>query len=181
VALASAALLEDGIGIWPRRIASVGLAVLALTVSFNALQILNYATHPEYTYINAARRMTQYIDAHSNGNRLLLSISGDQITLFTHLPSLCDDFGTQDLPEKMTRYQPGWYAAWNDIDPGTLEDIHTHYSLEQVASYRALDDPDRNLLVLFKLHPLPNGLVRGQDQQNLQIVLPDDKVQIEVE
>lgn len=81
----------------------------------------------------------------------------------------------------MARSQPGWYAAWNDIDPGTLEELHTHFSLEQAASFRALDDPDRNILVLFKLHPLPSGQVRGQNQQNLQVILPDDNVEIEVE
>ncbi len=181
VALASAALLEEESGLWPRRIASTVLALLLLAAAFNGLQTFNYATHPEYTYIDAARRLSQFIDAHPNGNRLMVSISGDQITLLTHLPSLCDDFGTQDLDLKMARYQPGWYAAWNDIDPGTLEEIHSHFSLEQTASFRALDDPDRNVLVLFKLHPLPNGLVRGPDEQNLEIFLPDDKVQIEVE
>jgi hypothetical protein len=181
VVLASAAMLEEGSSLWSRRIASAGLAILVLTASFNGLQTLNYAVHPEYTYIDAARRLVQYIDTHPNGNRLLVSISGDQITLFTHLPTLCDDFGMEDLDVKMARYQPGWYAAWNDLDPGRLADIHQHYSLEEVASFHALDDEDRNLLVLFKLHPLPDGQVRFPDEQNLQILLPDDKVQIEVE
>ena len=72
----------------------------------------------------------------------------------THLPSICDDFGTMKLPDKLARYQPGWWATWNDIDPRILEALHVHYSLEQVASFHALDDPDRNVLVLFKLHPL---------------------------
>ena len=50
--------------------------------------------YPEYTFLNAARNLTRYIDAHPNGNRLLVSISGNDITLITGLPSLCDDFGT---------------------------------------------------------------------------------------
>ena len=181
IVLGSAAAVSEGSGLWSRRIASAGIAVLILTASFNGLQTLNYVAHPEYTFIDAARQLTHYIDAHPNGKRLLLSISGDQITLFTHLPSLCDDFGTVDLDVKMARYQPGWYAAWNDIDPGTLSDIHQHFSLEQVASFHALDDDDRNLLLLFKLHPLPNGETRSPGDQNLQVILPDDKVQAEVE
>jgi hypothetical protein len=85
--------------------------------------------------VNAAQRLTQYIDAHPNGKRLLVSVSGDQITLVTHLPTLCDDFGTPsrlfpDLPSKLAFYQPGWYATWNDMDPGTLEDLHNHFSVE---------------------------------------------------
>ena len=113
-----------------------------------------------------------YIDAHPNGNRLLVSISGDQITLVTHLPTLCDDFGTpRSWRPRLARYQPGWWATWNDIDPGTLADIHQHFSLEQVASFRAFDDPERNLLVLFKLHPLAGGQERDQGDQNLQVPL----------
>ena len=81
----------------------------------------------------------------------------------------------------MYNYQPGSYAAWNDLDPGTLADIHTHFSLEQVASFHAFDDPERNVLVLFKLHPLPNGQVRDQWDQNLQVPLPEDKIDIPIE
>ena len=54
-----------------------------------------YALHPEYTFVNAASTLTSYIDTHPNGKRLLVSISGDEITLITHLPTLCDDFGAQ--------------------------------------------------------------------------------------
>jgi hypothetical protein len=86
-----------------------------------------------------------------------------------------------DLPAKLAFYRPGWYATWNDLDPTTLEDIHSRFSLEQVAGFRAFDDPDRNLLVLFKLHPLPGGQVRDSAEQNLQIPLPGDKIEIPVE
>jgi len=154
------------------------LAIIALTALFNGIQTLNYAAHTEYTFVDAAQRLTQYIDHHPNGNRLMVSVSGDEITLITHLPALCDDFSIQPLPDKLARYQPGWFATWNDLDPGTLEDIHNHFSLEQVASFRAFDDTDRNVLVLFKLHPLPGGQARQPDRQNLQIPLPDDKIDI---
>jgi 4-amino-4-deoxy-L-arabinose transferase-like glycosyltransferase len=163
---------------------AIGMAALAVTV--NGAWTLNYAIHPEYTFVDAARRLTQYIDKHPNGNRLLVSISSDQITLVTHLPTLCDDFGAPggampDLVSKLAFYQPGWYATWNDLDPSTLEDLHSRFSLEQVASFRAFDDPDRNLLVLFKLHPLPEGQVRNPADENLQIPLPGDKIGIPVE
>jgi hypothetical protein len=157
------------------------VAFAALAVVFNGFQVLNYTAHPEYTFVDAAQRLTRYIDEHPNGRRLLVSISGDQISLVTHLPALCDDFGTQNLVTKLAHYQPGWYAAWNDLDPGTLEDIHTHFSLEQVASFHAFDDPDRNVLVLFKLHPLPRGQVREPGRQDLKIPLPGDKIDIPVQ
>jgi len=162
------------------------IALAVLTAAFNGLETLNYATHPEYTFVRAAQELTQYIDTHPNGNRLLVSISGDQITLVSHVPTLCDDFGTPspaypDLVTKLARYQPGWWATWNDIDPGTLEDIHMHFSLEQVASFRAFDDPERNTLVLFKLHPLPMGQKREYRPAELQVPLPGDKIDIGVQ
>jgi 4-amino-4-deoxy-L-arabinose transferase-like glycosyltransferase len=173
-------------GIWARRLGWAMVALAALAAASNGIQTLSYAAHPEYTFVEAAQRLTQYIDAHPNGNRLLLSISGDQITMTTHMPTLCDDFGTPsdsypDLVAKLVHYQPGWFASWNDLDPGLLEDIHTHFSLEQVASFRAFDDPDRNVLVLFKLHPLPKGKARDYDDQDLGIPLPEDKIGVPVE
>jgi hypothetical protein len=101
--------------------------------------------------------------------------------MITHLPAICDDFGTQDLASKLRDYEPGWFATWNEFDPGTLEDIHSRYSVEQVATFHALDHPDRNMLVLFKLHRLPNGQVREPTTQNLQVALPGDKIEIPIE
>jgi len=152
-----------------------------VAAGMHGAQTIRYATHPEYTWVNAATQLALYMDTYPNGKRLLDSISGDEITLLTHVPSLCDDFGTQDLAPKLAAYQPGWYASWNDLDPGTLEDLHTFYSLEQVASVPAFDDPGRDLLVLFKLHPLPNGKVRDPGDQNLKIALPDDKIDVPIE
>ena len=184
VAEGAAALMSQ-----PGRQRQWGWAVLVLAggaVVVNSAWTLSYAMHPEYTFVSAARDLTQYIDEHPNGRRLLVSTSGDEITLVTHLPALCDDFGTPtrsmpDLEAKLAAYQPGWFATWNDLDPGTLADIHTLFSLEQVASFHAFDDPERNVLVLFKLHPLPGGEVKDEDKQNLQVPLPGDRIDIPVE
>jgi hypothetical protein len=170
---------------WTRyRGAIPGFAVLGaamISVCLDAEWTANFAAHPEYTLVPAAQRLTRYIDQHPNGKRLLLSISGDEITMITDLPTICDDFGTQDLVSKLKAYQPGWFATWNDVDPGTLEDLHSRYSLEQVASFHAFDHPERNVLVLFKLHPLANGQMRNREAQNLQVALPEDKIDIPIE
>ena len=168
----------------PKAIPRLGWAVAILAVAaagLQGVQVIRYATHPEYTWVRAASQLASYMDTHPNGKRLLVSISGDEITLLTHVPSLCDDFSAPDLPSKLRRYQPGWYATWNDLDPNSLDDLHTVYSLEQVASFPAFDDPDRDLLVLFKLHPLPNGKIRNPGEQNLKIALPGDKIDIPID
>jgi hypothetical protein len=157
------------------------IAVSLVAVAANGAQTLTYVTHPEYTFVNAADHLTHYIDDHPNGRPLLLSISGDQIMLATHLPAICDDYGTMPLPEKLGVYQPGWYAAWNELDPATLADLHTRYSLEQVAAWPAFDDSDRDLLVLFKLHPLAGGKIRDESKENLRVELPEDKYDVDDE
>jgi len=166
---------------WRRAPGWVAIAAIVGSAGVHGVRTIGYAFHPEYTFVNAAEELTQYIDGHPNGRRMLVSISGDEIALVTGLPGLCDDFGTMDLPSKLAKYQPGWYASWNDIDAGTLEDLHAHYSLEEAATFRAFDDPDRNELVLFKLHPLPGGLERDGQKQNLREALPGDKIEVPVE
>ncbi|MGI8770054.1 MAG: ArnT family glycosyltransferase [Acidobacteriaceae bacterium] len=152
VVLAAAALLRK-----QRTLGIAALVVIIVSASLNGIRTVRFVCRPEYTFVHAAENLTHYIDNHPNGNRLLLSISGNDITLITGLPSICDDYGTMDLPDRIRRYQPGWYAAWNELDPGTLQDLHTQFSLERVASFRAFDDPDRNLLILYKLHPRSPG------------------------
>jgi hypothetical protein len=179
VALGVGVLLQQ-----PGLVRWMGAAVLVLVLGaagVHGAQTVSYTMHPEYTFVTAAAELTRYIDAHPNGKRLMVSISGDEITLMTHIQTLCDDFGTEDLTPKLAQYEPGWYASWNDLDPGTLLDLHMNYSLEQVATFRAFDDPDRNLLVLFKLHPLPEGTERDPDDPTMKAPLPDDKIDVPVE
>jgi Dolichyl-phosphate-mannose-protein mannosyltransferase len=166
----------------PLRWAGWTVTALAAAAALgNGAWTLSYALHPEYTFVEATRSLARYIDQHPNGNRLMVSTSGDEITMENHLPTLCDDFGTEELHVKLGHYHPGWFASWNDLDPGTLADLHTHYSLEQVATFRAFDDAERDRLVLFKLHPLPGGRVRDQVDENLQIQLPGDKFDVPIE
>ena len=184
-ALAARTETRQGWGSQPGRMPRLaGWSVLGLAAAAACVHgagTVRYAMHPEYTLARAAAELTHYIDAHPNGRRLLVSISGDEFMLLTHLPALCDDFGTEDLPAKTAGYRPGWYASWNDLDPGTLEDLHMHFSLEQVAAFRALDDPERNLLVLFKLHPLQAGTRRDPEDPAMKSPLPDDKIDVPVE
>jgi hypothetical protein len=164
VALSAAALLRSN-----SVVGGVALAIIAVCLLANVRETVHFVRHPEFTFVNAAADVTRYMDEHPNGNRLLLSISGNDITLITGLPSICDDFGTLDLPSRIRKYRPGYYAAWNVLDPGTLEDLHTQYWLEQVASFQAFDDPDRNKLVLFQLHPRANDGTPPQDEIKVAI------------
>jgi 4-amino-4-deoxy-L-arabinose transferase-like glycosyltransferase len=153
VALGVEAIFRQRGRVWMGA-AALSTLGLAWSIAINARETLWFTSHPQYTFVDAARNLTRYIDQHPNRNRLLLSISGSNIALITGLPAICDDFGTLALPERIRRYQPGWYAAWNELDPGTLEDLSTQFRLEQVANFPAYDDEDRDNLILYKLIPL---------------------------
>ena len=164
-----------------RRLGWIAVAAAVAAAGVHGVETIGYATHPEYTWVNAATQLTQYIDTHPNGKRLMVATSGDEITLITHLPAICDELRTDDLAANIERYEPGWFSSWNDIDPNTLAKLHTRYSLEQVASFGAFDDPERNVLALFKLHPLTGGKVRDAADPSLSDVLPDDRIEVPVE
>ena len=179
VALGAGALAKQA-G-WARRLGWIAVAASVVASGIHGWRTIGYATHPEYTWVNAATELAQYIDTHPNGKRLMVATSGDEITLMTGLPAICDELSTDDLADKVSRYEPGWFASWNAVDPSTLVDLHTRYSLEQVASFNALDDPYRNVLVLFKLHPLAGGMVRDESDPSMSDVLPDDRIEVAVE
>lgn len=135
-----------------RGIAMAGYAAAAAVAVAGTTTIVSWTAHPEYGFIHAAEGITAYIDQHSQGrDRLLLSISGDEISLITGVPAICTDYGTWPLTERIHEYRPGWFAEWNEIDPGTLEDIDHEYRLERVTSFKAFDDEDRNELVLYRM------------------------------
>ena len=154
--------------------------LIAALASEYGFWTMKYVLHPQYTFVDAAEELTRYVDQHPNGRRILVSESGDDISLIAHLPALGDAWGTQNRASKIAAYQPGWYATWNYLNPGVLQDIHRNFSIEQVGSYRAFDKDDRNLLVLFELHPLARGLGDQPIRQNLKLPLPEDRIGIQV-
>jgi len=140
-----------------RLCGAAAVGAMAVASVAGVVRIAGYLLRPEYTFLNAADGVARTIDQHPESHRLLLSISGDDIRFITGIPSICDDYGPWTLAYRMHVYQPGWYAAWNDLDPGTLADLNTQYSVQEVGEFPAFDDPDRNVLILYRLDPLPRA------------------------
>ncbi len=136
-----------------RAIAIAGAAVLLLVAVRDARAMLRYVASPEYTFLSAARSIRQIVAADRRHRDLVLSISGSDLSLMTGLPSICDDFGTLELEDRVARYRPGWYVSWNQVDDDKMDALTPLYRLERVASFPAMDDPDRNLLILYRLDP----------------------------
>ncbi len=154
-----------------RPIAGTALALtLLLTILFDARQTLTYVRTPEYTFINAAAQIQRIIDADHrrdpNHNPLILSISGSNLSLMTGLPSICDDFGTMQLGTRVATYRPGWFVTWNHVEDDKMEALAPIFHLQRVAEFPVMDDPERNLLILYRLDPpTPNTPLPPPRQQ----------------
>jgi hypothetical protein len=90
----------------------------------------------------------------------------------TGLPSICDDFGTMTLADRINTYRPGWYVTWNAVDDDKMDALGGFYHLQRVAAFPAFDDPERNLLILYRLDPAtpasPTGRRRKPIPRRLQ-------------
>ena len=134
------------------RSTALAAVVLAIVVP-DALLQLSFVLHPEYTFEAAAQAVARLVRADPKQSHLILSISGSDITLMTGLPSIDDDFGTLDLDQRVKQYRPGWYVAWNELDDDKMDALTPLYHPVRVAAFPAMDDPDRNLLILYRLDP----------------------------
>jgi hypothetical protein len=137
-----------------RRLAVASIAaVLAVLTLTDARQTLHFLRTPDYTFTTAAAQIHRIVAADHTHNPLVLSISGSNLSLMTGLPSICDDFGTMDLAVRVRAYRPGWYVAWNQVDDDKMDALTPMYHLQRVAAFPAMDDPERNLLILYRLDP----------------------------
>ena len=161
----------------PRALRNAIVAIATAAVAYTGVRgtehTISYLTYPEYTWVSAARQVADIVnrDASNGQSRLVLSISGSDLSLMTGLPSICDDFGTSDLATRVARYHPGWFATWNDVEDDKLEALDPLYRLQRVAAIPAFDDPDRNVLILYRLVPKATPEARpgtGAKRRSLQ-------------
>ncbi len=155
---AAVALGLDNFRTFHRRIhtiiASSLVAAVALAIIIpDAILQLDFIRHPTYQFEAAAQSIKRIVDADPTHSHLILSISGSDISLMTGLHSIDDDFGTLDLDQRVAKYHPGWYIAWNELDDDKADAITPLYRPVRVAAFPALDDPDRNLLIVYRLDP----------------------------
>jgi hypothetical protein len=133
-----------------RKTAVLLLVAMAGSVVANIVMMEQFLTNRDYDFQNAALAIKDIIRSHPEQKALILGVSGNQISLMTGIPSINDGYGTEDMAEKVARYQPGWYLAWNDVAQEDREFLSA-YRLEKMASYPAFDDDDRGALTLYRL------------------------------
>ena len=138
---------------WRPHIAWVLVPALLGMVAVDARGTLHYLRHPDYTFQTAANQIERIVESEPGHSHTVLSISGSDLSLMTGLPSICDDFGTMQLEDRIAAYKPGWFVAWNYVEDDKMDALGKFYQLTRVAEFPAMDDPDRNLMIVYRLDP----------------------------
>jgi len=157
---AAVALGLDHLRLGSSRLETVIASTLVTAVTLgiaipDGLLQLDFVRNPTYQFEAAAQAIKHIVDSDPDHSHLILSISGSDLSLMTGLHSIDDDFGTLDLDQRVAKYHPGWYIAWNELDDDKADAITPLYTPVRVAAFPALDDPDRNLLIVYRLDPKP--------------------------
>jgi 4-amino-4-deoxy-L-arabinose transferase-like glycosyltransferase len=152
IAMPVVAIVLLGIdALWQRKVDGVA-AFIAVVLIFTSMAMMfktvRWVLKPETTLSDAAQALTRVVRTDQTAKPLLLSTSGDDITLMTGLPALTDVYTTHGLPALLDRYQPGWAAVWDGQDTTGLSH---RYRLNERARYKVFDDPARNTLILYRL------------------------------
>jgi hypothetical protein len=148
-------------------LSTMAALAIAAVVLADARETVHFVRHPEYTLVRAVQQLAAVVKSDPDKNPLVLSISGSDISLITGLPSICDDFGTLELSDRIERYRPGWYAAWNQIDDDKMDALSPLYHPVRVAAFPAMDDPLRNLLILYRLDEKVSSPPRPKRRQRI--------------
>ncbi len=140
-----------------RTLASLLAATLALALVFDTARVVGFIHHRQYQFYSAAESIKAIVNADPHADRLLLGTSADQLSLMTGIPSINDGYSSQDLAQKLTRYQPGWYVGWNELDEDILGSLSA-FRLDKVATFRVFDHDERDWLTLYRMVPAkPSG------------------------
>jgi 4-amino-4-deoxy-L-arabinose transferase-like glycosyltransferase len=132
------------------RTSRLMMLAMAAAVIANGVMIHHFLSVRDYDFRDAALSIRDIVRSHPEQKPLLMGASADQLSIMVGVPAINDGYGTEQMREKVERYQPGWYVGWKDVDPAG-EDFLSGYRLEKVAVYPALDDEDRGSLALYKM------------------------------
>ena len=126
------------------------MTTLAIVLVVNLSQIFAMVYHRTFQFYDAATSIGRIVKGDSARNPMICGVSAGEIFLVTGVPSISDVYGTQELSEKLLLYRPGWFLAWNGIDP-EMRPALSRFRVEEVATYPVFDDEDRNHLILYRM------------------------------
>jgi 4-amino-4-deoxy-L-arabinose transferase-like glycosyltransferase len=126
------------------------MAALGFAVAVDVATIEHLLRQRTFQFYDAAMSIGRTVRGDARQSRLILGVSGSELSLMTGIPAISDVYGTEVLGEKALRYQPGWFVVWNQVEPEERAALRG-FELEEVGRFAAFDDPERNVLVVYRM------------------------------
>jgi len=132
------------------------LAVVLLIVGiYNGYQIVNYLSHPQYSFINMARE-TRDIICNENKNCkdvVLIGKLANSLSLETGIQSLNSSMGTNDLNWRLEKYKPQYYISLG-LEPHIQKVLSKNHSVNKIKEWNVFNNYYYGQKVyLYKLIP----------------------------
>jgi hypothetical protein len=135
-----------------RTLVSLLAVTLAVAVVLDGVQIVGFQSHRQYQFYDATKAIEAIVAADPSARRLLLGTSASQLSLMIGIPSINDEYSSEDLRQKVLAYKPGWYVGWNELDDDIVDSL-SDFRLDEVANFAVFDRADRNRLKLYRMVP----------------------------
>jgi 4-amino-4-deoxy-L-arabinose transferase-like glycosyltransferase len=107
-------LLETMEGRWP-TLGRVFFALVLIEAVANTAETLYFVARPTYTLLDATQGVKRLVDAHPG---VIISHNAFEITLFTGLPGINEDYGEEPIRQRMPHYHARWWVRqgyWDDV------------------------------------------------------------------
>jgi hypothetical protein len=109
-------LLETMEGCWPIA-ARVFLALVLIEAVANTAETLYFVARPTYTLLDAAEGVKGLVDTDP---AVIISHNAFEITLFTGLPGINEDYGEEPIRQRVPHYHARWWVRQGYWDDGSL-------------------------------------------------------------
>ncbi len=130
-------LLETMEEHWP-RVARVFLALVLIEAVVNTAETLYFVARPTYTLLKATDGVKRLVDSDPGA---IISHNAFEITLFTGLPGVNEDYGEEPIRWRVAHYQPHWYVKqgyW--VDGGVMaRAIGDEYRFEEAGEFQVFN------------------------------------------
>ena len=138
--------------------ARVFLALVLIEAVANTAETLDFVAQPTYTLLKATDGVKRLVDSDPGA---VISHNAFEITLFTGLPGVNEDYGEEPIRWRVAHYQPHWYVKqgyW--IDGGDMvHAIGDQYRFEEAGEFQVFNHTPG--YVVYRLVPREDSRTRN--------------------
>jgi hypothetical protein len=150
-------LLETMEEHWP-RVARVFLALVLIEAVANTTETLYFVARPTYTLLKATDGVKRLVESDPGA---VISHNAFEITLFTGLPGINEDYGEEPIRWRVEHYKARWWVRqgyWID-GSAMARAVGDEYRLEEAAEFQVFNHTPG--YVVYRLVPREDSSTRN--------------------